>query len=210
LRSSAPATSPCCPSCNGKLRREPSRIRLRRARPETGDSRIASLGCRQKLQREGIVLGVGITTGSSPRGPEPIVVCIQPDRTASDRLFLLEDGRIPGSPCSPCLSVCSWPFPDRGFVESLPFFLVLGSRNHHPRSPEKEIRIEKTWACPLPACRPDPRHPGLVRPDSGTKHPDIVRAYVGDSIKYSIALYEEIGLPRIRSTHCGRRPEVAG
>jgi uncharacterized protein YybS (DUF2232 family) len=100
-----------------------------------------------------------------------------------------------------------------GFVESLPFFLVLGSAGVIiPEVLRRRYGIEKTVGLSVA---------GLVAVivavlawygqllERGIL--DIVRGYVVDSIKYSIALYEEIGLPQeqIDALREGA-PEVAG
>jgi len=100
-----------------------------------------------------------------------------------------------------------------GFVESLPFFLVLGSAGVIiPEVLRRRYGIEKTVGLSVA---------GLVAVivailawygqllERGIL--DIVRGYVVDSIKYSIALYEEIGIPQeqIDALREGA-PEVAG
>jgi len=100
-----------------------------------------------------------------------------------------------------------------GFVESLPFFLALGSAGVIiPEVLRRRYGIEKTVGLSVA---------GLIAVivailawygqllERGIL--DIVRGYVVDSIKYSIALYEEIGIPQeqIDALREGA-PEVAG
>ncbi len=85
-----------------------------------------------------------------------------------------------------------------GFVESLPFFLVLGSAGVIiPEVLKRHCGIEKTVGLSTAALAT------LVAAivagyaqafDRGIL--DMVRSYVSDSIAYSIALYEEIGIPQ--------------
>jgi len=85
-----------------------------------------------------------------------------------------------------------------GFVESLPFFLVLGSAGIIvPEVLKRRYGIEKTVGLSVAGLAAlilaILAWYGLILERSIL---DIVRAYVGDSIKYSIALYEEIGIPQ--------------
>lgn len=85
-----------------------------------------------------------------------------------------------------------------GFAENVPFFLVLGSAGILiPEVVKRRYGIEMTVGlsvaayCALIAAILAGYSLSLDR-----SVPDLVRAYVGESIKYSIALYEEIGLPQ--------------
>ena len=162
------------------------------------------------------VLGVGITTGFfllvvlnpivgfvfSLIAPLPIAY------------FYWKMGRIPGI----ALFVLSFGllvtvFRIGGFVESLPFFLVLGSAGIIiPEVLRRRYGIEKTLALSVA---------GLAALILATlawyaqilerSILDMVRGYVGESLKYSIALYEEIGIPQdqIDGLREGA-PQVAG
>jgi uncharacterized protein YybS (DUF2232 family) len=162
------------------------------------------------------VLGVGITTGFfllvvlnpivgfvfSLIAPLPIAYFYwKMGRIAGIALFALSFGLL--------VAV----FQIGGFVESLPFFLVLGSAGIIiPEVLKRRYGIEKTVglsAAGLAALiLAMLAWYGQILERSIL---DIVRAYVGDSVKYSIALYEEIGLPQdqIDALREGA-PEVAG
>ena len=85
-----------------------------------------------------------------------------------------------------------------GFEESLTFFLVLGSAGIIiPEVLRKRYGIEKTVGLSVAALV------ALISPFwpttamySTRPSLDIVQGYVSDSIQYSIALYEEIGIPQ--------------
>lgn len=162
------------------------------------------------------VLGVGITTGFfllvvlnpivgfvfSLIAPLPIAY------------FYWKMGRIPGI----ALFVLSFAllvavFRIGGVVESLPFFLVLGSAGIIiPEVLKRRYGIEKTVALSVAglaalilailAWYGQILERGIL---------DMLRGYVGESIKYSISLYEEIGLPKdqIDALREGA-PQVAG
>ncbi|NPV04814.1 MAG: YybS family protein [Syntrophaceae bacterium] len=85
-----------------------------------------------------------------------------------------------------------------GFAESVPFFAVLGSAGILiPEVVRRQHRIETTVGLSVAA---------FLALIAGTlvgyslalerSVPEILRGYVGESIRYSIALYEEIGLPQ--------------
>ncbi|MGE5844886.1 MAG: DUF2232 domain-containing protein, partial [Syntrophaceae bacterium] len=162
------------------------------------------------------VLGVGITTGFfllvvlnpivgfvfSLIAPLPIAYFYwKMGRIAGTAMFALSFGLL--------VAV----FQIGGFVESLPFFLVLGSAGIIiPEVLKRGYGIEKTVG--LSAAGLAALILVILAWYGQTLERsilDIVRAYVGDSIKYSIALYEEIGLPQdqIDALREGA-PEVAG
>jgi len=85
-----------------------------------------------------------------------------------------------------------------GFAESLPFFLVLGSAGLLiPEVLHRRLGIERTVGLSVAVFLA--LIAGVLAGYSQVLErsvPEIVRGYVGDSIRYSIALYEEIGLPQ--------------
>ena len=85
-----------------------------------------------------------------------------------------------------------------GFVDSLPFFLVLGSAGLIiPEVLKRRHGIEKTVglsAAALVALIAAIVAGYAQASDRGVL--DMLRSYVSDSIAYSIALYEEIGIPQ--------------
>ena len=85
-----------------------------------------------------------------------------------------------------------------GFAESLPFFLVLGSAGLLiPEVLRRRLGIEMTVGLSVAVFLA--LIAGVLAGYSQVLErsvPEIVRGYVGDSIRYSIALYEEIGLPQ--------------
>ena len=162
------------------------------------------------------ILGVGITTGFfllvvlnpvvgfifSLIAPLPIAYFYwKMGRIAGMALFVLSFGLLAAV------------FRIGGFVESLPFFLVLGSAGIIiPEVLRRRWGIEKTVGLSVA---------GLVAvivailawygqlQERGIL--DFVRGYVVDSIKYSIALYEEIGIPQEQIDALQESaPQVAG
>ncbi len=85
-----------------------------------------------------------------------------------------------------------------GFVESLPFFLVLGSAGILiPEVLRRRYGIETTVGLSVAV------YLALIAAalfgyslTVDRSIPEIVRSYVSESIRYSVALYEEIGLPQ--------------
>ena len=85
-----------------------------------------------------------------------------------------------------------------GFAESLPFFLVLGSAGLLiPEVLRRRLGIEMTVGLSVAVFLA--LIAGVLVGYSQVLErsvPEMVRGYVGDSIRYSIALYEDIGLPQ--------------
>ena len=85
-----------------------------------------------------------------------------------------------------------------GFAESLPFFLVLGSAGILiPEVLRRRLGIEMTVGLSVAVFLA--LIAGVLVGYSQVLErsiPEMVRGYVGDSIRYSIALYEDIGLPQ--------------
>lgn len=85
-----------------------------------------------------------------------------------------------------------------GLVESVPFFLVLGSAGILiPEVLKRRYGIEMTVGLSVAVFIALIAAILLGYSQALDRSvPDIVRSYVGESIKYSLAMYEEIGLPQ--------------
>ena len=114
-------------------------------------------------------------------------------------LFTWRMGRVPGiAMFLLSIGLLAAVFKIGGFVESLPFFLVLGSAGILiPEVLRRGYGIEAAVGLSAAA------YLALIGSALlgyslavDRSVPDIVRSYVGESIRYSLALYEEIGIPR--------------
>jgi len=113
--------------------------------------------------------------------------------------FTWRMGRVPGiAMFALSIGLLLAAFRIGGFAESVPFFAVLGSAGILiPEVLKRRYGIEMTVGLSVAvfiALIATILAGYSLHLDRSV--PDIVRGYVGESIKYSIALYEEIGLPQ--------------